>query len=57
MKLVIDVEQANLDAFARLIDLALKNGGVVALQDAAWWMGTMQTVVNTPSDEPLEEAA
>jgi len=54
MTLTLDVEQTHMDAFARLVDAALKGAGVAVLNDASAWMAIMQDAVKT-AHEPKEE--
>lgn len=42
MILKIDVEQSQLDAFARLVDAALKGAGITLLDDAGLWVGLLR---------------
>jgi len=53
MILKLDVEQAQLDAFARLTDSALKNGGIALLDDAALWVSLLREAAKP---EPETEA-
>ncbi len=42
MIIKLDVEQAQLDAFARLVDAALKGAGITLLDDAGLWVGLLR---------------
>jgi len=54
MTLTLDVEQTHMDAFARLVDAALKGAGVAVLTDASTWMTIMQDAVKA-AQEPKKE--
>ena len=58
MIIKLDVEQTQMDAFARLVDAALKGAGITLLDDASLWVGLLreaakpdETVEPTPPDE------
>jgi len=53
MILKLDVEQAQMDAFARLVDAALKGAGIALLDDAALWVGLLREAAKP---EPEKEA-
>jgi hypothetical protein len=54
MTLTLEVEQADMDAFGRLLDAALKGSGLAVLPDASAWMNRMQTAI-TEAQKPVEE--
>jgi hypothetical protein len=54
MILKLDVEQAQLDAFARITDAALKNGGLALLDDAALWVGLLREAAKPEEAPPIE---
>jgi len=54
MILKLDVEQAQLDAFARLTDAALKNGGLALLDDAALWVGLLREAAKSEPEKEVE---
>jgi len=53
MILKLEVEQTHMDAFARLVDAALKGAGVAVLPDASAWMAIMQDAVKA-AQEPAQ---
>ncbi len=53
MILKLDVEQTQLDAFARLVDAALKGAGITLLDDAGLWVGLLREA--SKPEEPQQE--
>jgi len=56
MILTLNVEQEQMDAFARLVDAALKGAGVAVLTDASAWMAIMQNAVQATRTVTMQEA-
>ena len=55
MILTFDVEQAQMDAFARIADAALKGAGIAMLADVAAWMTIMQDAVKSTQTVTMQE--
>jgi len=52
MIIKLDVEQAQMDAFARLVDAALKGAGITLLDDASLWVGLLREAAKPETMEP-----
>lgn len=56
MILKLDVEQPQMDAFARLVDAALKGAGIALLDDAGLWVGLLREAAK-PEEVQQEETS
>lgn len=55
MIIKLEVEQTQMDAFARLVDAALKGAGITLLDDAALWVGLLREAAKP--DETVEASS